>query len=144
MTHKEYHNKCDNLGKSIILIQNDKNNIFGGYASMSWKIENSQYKKAPKSFLFSFSNIHNSEAVKFPCVNDNKALYYNPDFGPLFGEYGNDLGLYKDFLKEGGFSCSFPNTYSDTLGKGRSVFTGDSNNSSNRFQIKEIEVFKVM
>ena len=142
MTHKEYHNKCDNLGKSIILIQNDKNNIFGGYASMSWKIEKCQYQNAPNSFLFSLSNSHNSEPIKFPCIDDNKALFYRSDFGPLFGMDGNDLGLYKDFIKEGGFSCTFPNTYSDTLGKGKSVFTGDSNNYA--FKIKEIEVFLLM
>ena len=143
MTNKEYHNKCDNLGKSIILIQNDKNNIFGGYASMSWKISNQQYQNAPNSFLFSLTNIHNSEPVKFPYINNGKALYYNPNFGPLFGEYGNDLGLYEDFLKRGGFSCTFPKTYSDTLGEGKSVFTGDSNNNNYCFKIKEIEVFKV-
>ena len=39
MTHKDYHNKCDNKGKVIILIKSDKGNIFGGFASKSWIIE---------------------------------------------------------------------------------------------------------
>ena len=52
----------------------------------------------------------------------------------------NDLGLYEDFLNNGGWS-NFPYTYKDSLGKGKSIFTGDNNN--NRIKIKEIEVFKI-
>ena len=37
----------------------------------------------------------------------------------------------------------FPCRYADTLGKGRSIFTGDYNNDNTKFRIKEIEVFQV-
>ena len=53
---------------------------------------------------------------------------------------GCDFGVYGDILKDGGWSY-FPNTYQDILGKGKSIFAGDSNSSS--FKIKEIEVFKI-
>ena len=33
---KDFHKKCDNKGETITLIQNEKGNIFGGYASISW------------------------------------------------------------------------------------------------------------
>ena len=54
---------------------------------------------------------------------------------------GNDLGIYADILNKGGwanFSCY---TYIDSLGKGYSIFTGNSNNIT--FKVKEIEVFKL-
>ena len=42
------------------------------------------------------------------------------------------------------FNTSFPYTYKDTLGKGKSIFTGDFNNKTDYFKIKEIEVtFKI-
>ena len=37
----------------------------------------------------------------------------------------------------------FPYSYQDNLGKGKSIFTGDLNNSNRQFTLKEIEVFKL-
>jgi len=142
MTHKDYHNKCDNKGKVIILIKSDKDNIFGGYASTSWKTKHFSYQDDPNCFLFSLINMYNTKPNKFPIKNSQYALYYRTDFGALFGSAGNDLGLRKNFVNEGGFCCNFPNSFSDSLGKGFSIFTGDTQNSS--FLIKEIEVFKIM
>ena len=51
---------------------------------------------------------------------------------------GDDILINSDFEKSEGYS-GFPNTYQDVLGKGKSIFTGDSNS----FKIKEIEVFKL-
>ena len=141
MNHQVYHNKCDNKGENIILIENEKKNIFGGYASKSWNVSHLKYQNDPDSFLFSLTNIYNTEPIKFPIKDSKNALFYRTDFGPLFGNKGNDLGLHKDFLNEGGFCISF-NAYSDILGKKGSVFTGE-NNSSN-FKVKEIEVFKLV
>ena len=31
-----FHNKCDNQGPTIVLCKNEKENIFGGYSSISW------------------------------------------------------------------------------------------------------------
>ena len=36
----------------------------------------------------------------------------------------------------------FPHSYPDSLGKGRSIFSGDNN--SEYFNLKEIEVFKLI
>ena len=41
------------------------------------------------------------------------------------------------------FQQTRENQIIDTLGKGKSIFTGDYNNSSGSFKIKEIEVFQV-
>jgi len=136
----DFHNKCDNKGESIILIKNDKDNIFGGYTSYPWGKDN-KYHSALDSFLFTLTNIYNINPTKFPSKNDQKEVYHHSSYGPLFGG-GHDLGIYNNFLNKGGWS-DFPYSYEDILGKGRSIFTGKDNNNDNKFKIKEIEVFKV-
>jgi len=136
-----FHIKCDNKGETITLIKNEKGNIFGGYASISWTSANDIYYSAPESFLFTLSNIYNTEPTKFPSKNDQREVKHNYNYGPAFGS-GHDLGVYADILNKGGWS-GFPYTYPDILGKGYSIFTGNSNNSNNTFKIKEIEVFKI-
>ena len=139
MTSSAFHNKCDNKGESITLIKNEKGNIFGGYASISWTSANDIFYSAPESFLFTLNNIYNTESTKFPSKNDKCEVEHYSNYGPIFG-VGQDLGVYDDILNKGGWS-SFPNTYQDILGKGKSIFTGNSQNSY--FKIKEIEVFKI-
>jgi len=140
MTNTVFHNKCDNKGESITLIKNEKGNIFGGYASIPWTSINSYYS-APKSFIFTLSNIYNTEPTKFPSKNDQKEVYHYSGYGPTIGG-GYVLAVNNDFINSNSWS-NFPNTYPDILGKGKSIFTGNSNNSNNKFEIKEIEVFKI-
>ena len=141
MTNTSFFNKCANQGQTIILIQNDKDYIFGGYASEPWKNNtNGSLESAPESFLFTLINMYNTQPTKFQSKNDNNEIQqYSSSYGPIFGG-GIDLGVYKDILKDGGWS-NFPFTFQDSLKKGKSIFTGDNNN--NFFKIKEIEVFKV-
>ena len=142
MTSNVFHYKCDNKGETITLIKNEKGNIFGGYASIPWTNPfNCSWYSAPESFIFTLSNIYNTEPTKFPSKNDQKEVYHYSGYGPCFGR-GCDFGVYSDILNSGGWSY-FPNTYLDILGKGKSIFTGDSNNGNNKFKIKEIEVFKI-
>ena len=137
-----FHNKCDNKGETITLIKNEKGNIFGGYASISWTNNTNDTRYgAPESFIFTLSNIYNTEPTKFPSKNDQKEVNHYSKWGPAFGS-GCDLGVYVYILKDGGWSNGF-NTYKDVLGKGISIFTGDPNNSNDSFKIKEIEVFKI-
>jgi hypothetical protein len=141
MTNTVFHNKCDNKGETITLIKNEKGNIFGGYASISWTSANGIWYSAPESFIFTLSNIYNTEPTKFPSKNDQKEVYHYSNHGPCFGG-GHDLGIYDVFVNSGGWS-QFPSTYEDILGKGKSIFTGKENNNDINFKIKEIEVYKV-
>ena len=118
MTSKVFHNKCDNKGESITLIKNEKGNIFGGYASIPWT-SNDNYYSAPESFIFTLSNIYNTEPTKFPSKNTQQEVCHNFRYGPIFGG-GHDLGVYGDMINKGGWSY-FPHSYLDILGKGRSI-----------------------
>ena len=141
MSGSVYHNKCNNQGPTIVLYKNENGYINGGYTSFPWSCDNS-YHSAPDSFLFTLTNIYNINPTKFPSKNDQYEVYHYSNDGPRFG-YGTDLGIYADILNRGGWS-NFPYTYQDSLGKGRSIFTGKDNNNGSEFKIKEIEVFKLL
>jgi len=130
-----FHNKCDNQGPTISLFKNDKGNIFGGYTFTDWTSNNS-YKSAPESFIFTLTNIHGTEPTKFPNSNTSYSIYDYSTYGPTFG--GHDIYTNKE-----GSYADFPVYYQDSLGKGKSIFTGDLNNSNRYFNLKEIEVFKI-
>ena len=138
MTATVFHNKCNNKGPTLLLYKNENGYINGGYTSFPWSSDGS-YHSSPNSFLFTLTNIYSINPTKFPSKNNQKEVYHRNDYGPIFG--GGDLGMYPDILNKGGWS-SFPNTYKDILGKGKSIFTGKDNNNGSEFKIKEIEVFK--
>ena len=134
-----FHNKCDNQGPTICLFKNENDNIFGAYASISWT-SNGSYYAANGSFLFTLTNIHGTAPTKYPNnQNYDYAVYHNSDRGPTFG--GNhDLYIHNNYFNNNSYS-SLGYSYSDVLGKGNSIFS--SNNNSNNFKLKELEVFKL-
>ena len=136
-----FHNKCDNQGPNICLCKNEKDNIFGGYSSISWT-SNGGYKPANGNFLFTLTNIHNTSPTKYPNTkNQDKAVYNHPNYGPIFGN-GHDLGIYDNYLNNKNSWASLGGAYPDILGKGNSIFSGDLN--SEYFKLKEFEVFKLL
>ena len=138
MTLEAFHDKCDNQGPTLSLFRNEKGYIFGGYASISWT-NSGENKNAPESFLFSLTNIYNSQPTKFPSKNEGKEVYHG-NFGPVFGECGEDLCTYSDLSK--GVYSNFPKSFDDVLRKGKSIFTGSENNDES-FNVNEIEIFKL-
>ena len=139
---KVFHTKCDNQGPTICLFQNEKNYIFGGYSSTPWTInEENGWKKSKDNFIFTLTNIFSTIPTKFPVNNFIFSTYNDSEYGPYFGY--TDILIYKDYKN---FDCqsNFTSSYTDTLGKGKSIFTGDFNNENNKFKIKEMEVFKLL
>jgi len=138
-TSKAFHEKCDHKGPTICLYQNEKGYIFGGFASIPWTSDGSTHE-AKNSIIFTLTNIHGTEATKF--LNKNSSsVHHHPDRGPCFGNY-NDIYVRQDYSSSN-CNASFPCDYNDSLGKGKSIFTGDFNNNNEEFKMAEIEVFKV-
>ena len=118
-----------------------KDMFFGGYASMSWT-SNGNYHSAPESFIFTLTNIHGTEPLKFPNSQTNYSVYHDSSRGPTFG-YSDDIRILEDFkIKES--TTNFPYRFKDTSNKGKSIFTGDLDNNKQSFKIDEIEVFKIL
>ena len=139
-TSKKFHEKCDNQGPTICLYKNEKGNIFGGYADISWTTDGNNHS-ASNCFIFTLTNIHGTEPTKFPNSDTRYSIYHHISDGPTFGAC-NDIDINSDFLNSNS-SSDFPCRYKDILGKGKSIFTGDFNNSNSSFKVIEIEVFKV-
>ena len=135
-----FHSKCDKQGPTVTLCQSDKGYIFGGFCSIPW-IGSGDYKSAPNSFLFTLSNIYGIGPTKFPLknINDGKSIWDGYQYGPIFGG-GHDLYILNNYFSNY-VSCSFPYTYQDVLEKGKSIFTG--NNNESKIKMKEIEIFKL-
>ena len=143
MTANDFHNKCDNKGKTICLFLNDKDNIFGGYSSIPWA-NNGGSKIVDDCFLFTLTNIHNIEPTKF-LYTKGKSVQHLRNYGPVFGD-GTDLDFGEnsgDFTLDNSNYSAFPYSYEDSTGKGKSIFTSDLNNNISYFKIKELEVFKL-
>ena len=136
---KNFHEKCDNKGATIILYQNVQGYIFGGYAPIPWRSEQ-QYRPDSECFIFTLTNIHNSKPTKFPTKSQKEGIKDYTENGPSFGQ-GCDINLNDDFIKKD-CTSDFPCRYLDTLGKGKSIFTGDNNNG--KFWLKEVEVFSII
>ena len=140
MNSNNFHNKCDNKNPTLILYKINKDSIFGGYTSLSWS-NSGGYRPDPQAFIFTLKNIHNYEPNKFNTKDNSQGVYHDSNYGPTFGE-GCDIYINQHFLKSDS-SSDFHCRYVDTTGKGRSLFTGDFNNSNSSFRIKEIEVFQI-
>ena len=80
--------------------------------------------------------MYNISPTKFPNCDTCKSIGDDSSYGPTFG--GNDIFI--GFNK--GYCTNFPTQYKDILGKGYSIFKGDNDN--NKFNLKEIEVFKLI
>ena len=140
-----FHKKCDNQGPNIMLFRNDKGNIFGGYVSISWT-NSGNWQCIPGSFLFTLTNIHNTQPTKFELNNNcKKQICFNSNHGPTFGYH--DLDFYQTFLNQNNnYYChsEFSSGFEDNLGKGKSIFTGDLNKNNNLLKVNEIEIFKII
>ena len=136
-----FHNKCDNQGPTICLCKNEKDNIFGGYASISWTSDGN-YHAANGSFLFTLTNIHGTAPTKYPNTqNYDNAVYHNSNRCLTFG-CGHDLYICNNHINSTSSYAYLGFSYPDVLGKGNSIFSGDNNN--NHFKLKELEVFKLL
>ena len=139
-----FHNKFDDKGKNIVLIQNDKGNIFGGYSSISWN-KSGGWKNVPDCFIFSLTNIYDTEPTKFPSKKKGFEVGHYNGYGPLFGD-NDDIYFFSNFqnINEQSPYSKFSISYEDVLGKGKSIFTGDFNKNNTKMKIKEIEIFKLL
>ena len=135
MSGNAFHNHCNNKGPTICLFKSEKGYIFGGYISNDWKGKGDEYggwHSAGESFIFTLINKYNISPTKFPTTS--VSVYDNYNNGPIFDD------IHIGFNSNN--NVNFPNNYEDVLGKGHSIFTGDANNK--KFELKEIEVFKII
>jgi hypothetical protein len=129
------------------VILDTKGNVFGGFTPVKWESrkwngklgsEENRWKAddSLRSFLFTLKNPHNIPARRFALKAQQKwrALWCGSIWGPHFSDI-----VVSDDCNATNSSTSLGFTYTNDTGlAGYTVFTG-----SNKFQVKEIEVFEI-
>ena len=123
-----FHNKCDNLEMSLVLIETDEDIRFGGFTTKSWK-GNCIKKIDNDSFVF------NLDVNKIYDVIENQyAVGCYPKFGPVF--FGCQIRIFDEFFKNGGTTCHAGLNF-----KTDNDF--ELNNGKQKFLVKDIEVYSL-
>ena len=142
-----FHDKTDKWDGYILLIKDEKNNIFGGYTSKNFRgniLADEIYYGSEKidktAFLF---NLNKNEIYTL-IDNDSKYnIYGDIEDGPVFGTYQNsDLAISNRFLSLPSLS-QFPKTYNLNGEKNLKKNVLRLTNGQANFLIKELEVFRV-
>ena len=125
---KSFHEKCDELNMSLVLIETHKGIRFGGFTTKSWggycikKIDNN-------AFVFSL------ERKKIYDVYINEpAIGCYPNFGPVF--LGCQIRIYDSFFNNGGTTCRKGLNYNTKKDY-------EINNGEQLLFIKDIEVYRI-
>ena len=126
-----FHNKCDNISPTLVLAESLDGYKFGGFTTCTWDNKSSD-KNDGKTFLFSLNK--NQKFEKKYNQYSNRDIYSgDSSYGPYFG--------YDDLY----FYASMKNCYS--YKNNQYSFLNDkdlANNKENSFEVKEVEVYKVI
>ncbi|KAJ6238458.1 tripartite motif-containing 33 [Anaeramoeba flamelloides] len=144
--YQTFHEKCDNKGKSIVLIKLKNKSLFGGFAAIDWDSTTGNYKQSigNKSFLFSLISLDPKfkKPLKMPIFQNKKwEIYCNPNYGPSFGsdlQLGNINKNMKEYNRS--YLCytyKAPFGYSSGLNKAKNFLAGSYGN----WDIFQIEIF---
>ena len=138
---KDFHSICDGKAKSITIIKNTLNYVFGGYASASWNCHG-VYINDPNAFLFSLRRNEKSYNHKFTIKKAEYALYGDSTYGPTFG--GEDLIVCDHSNISFGSYTNFGNSYNLPDGY---IYNGNANDflagNYSQWTTTEIEVYQI-
>ena len=128
-----FHEKCDKIKGTLVLIETEDNLRIGGYTSETWEGNNIS-KKDNTAFVFSLNN-NKGYNVK----NNLDAIYCNPNSGPCFcGNNAPTLFISNICDVNGGECCKAIDSNYDGY-----IYDYEINNERKNFKIKEYEVFEV-
>ena len=123
-----FHNKCDSVNMTLVILIDHNNNRFGGFTTREWS-GNCVQKMDEKAFIF------NVEKVKIYEVLPNQtAIGCYPSFGPIF--YGCQIRVYDNFFTRGGSTYLKGVNYNTD-------FDYELTNGNQNFGIKDLEVYEV-
>jgi len=124
-----FHQRCDDKGATLSIVKSDKNKIFGGLATMSWKANRFVHDSSAFIFSLTHKTNHDKQVDKF------NSMYSLPAYGPTFGaEY--DIYIANNRNKEA-CSTSNPHAYNLTTPGNEIKYYAKSRN----FLVIEIEVY---
>ena len=123
-----FHEKCDALNMSLVLIETDKDKRFGGFTTKSWQ-GNCIRRKDKFAFVFSLDN-----NKIYPIIEGQLSTGCYPKYGPVF--FGCQIRIYDEFFTKGGTTCHKGLNYATTIDY--ELSGGEQN-----FLVKDIEVYGI-
>ena len=123
-----FHQQCDNLEISLVLIETVKGMRFGGFTTKSWK-GNCEQKVDNDAFVFSIDKNKIYDVIK-----NEMAMGCYPKFGPVF--FGCQIRIYDNFFTKNSTTCHKNLNYKTTEDY-------ELNNGEQYFVIKELEVYSI-
>jgi hypothetical protein len=138
-----FHSKCDDKGPTLTVIKTSEGYVFGGYSHHSWTGSGS-YKQSFLPFLFSLKCCAGLPPTKMKLKrgqNHQYATFCHSCYGPTFGS-GNDLRVGSNIKDLTSGYTILNHSYDIPPGETSTFLTG-KDGVGNKFQVAEIEVFKV-
>ena len=123
-----FHSKCDEAEKTLVIVEDNYGNRFGGFTTQDWGGQYMQ-KKDEDAFLFSID-----KNKIYDVIPGQNAIGCYPNFGPVF--FGCQIRIYDNYLAKGG----------TTYKKGLNYTTTEDfelTNGKQNFGVKDIEVYEV-
>ena len=127
--YKTFHEKCDNKGPTLVLIQDTSNIKTGGYTPLSWD-SNSNWKHDNDTFIF---NLNNKKKFAKPSNNNGCSIYCMVTYGPWFDNFGFEAG---HNMKE----CKFQ--AGNAFLNANEIIPNEKEDKY--FKVKEVEVYKIV
>ena len=123
-----FHQHCDNIDISLVLIETTKGVRFGGFTTKTWE-GNCQQKFDNDAFVFSIDKNKIYEIIK-----NEMAIGCYPKFGPVF--FGCQIRIYDNFFNKNSTTCHKKLNFKTTEDY-------ELNNGEQYFIVKDIEVYSV-
>ena len=123
----KFHEKCDNIPNTLVLIQTSGDRRFGGFTTQTWDGDDVN-KKDNNCFIFSIDNMKTYD------INENQfAINCNPDLGPVFVD---QIKLLDKFFIQGGSTNKKGKTFS-------TLEDFEITGGAEKFGVREVEVYQV-
>ena len=121
-----FHEKCDKIRNTLILIKASGNKRFGGFTTETWD-GNDINKKDEKSFIFSIDKMK-----IYDIIPGQNAINCNPDLGPVFL---SQIKLLDKFFTQGGTTSTKGKNY-------KTLEDFEITDGAEKFGVKEVEVYQ--
>ena len=138
----DFHRMCDNKGETLVLIKKHKWARVWRLCFYPLVIVWCPYVCTRLIPLHTYQYVRNP-AHKISTQKRGRCecyLSFALSNGPIFCVWGKDICVYPNCNAASDTNAYFPVTYTDSTGKGYSIFTS---NQSNRFKVDGMEVFRI-
>ena len=123
-----FHELCNNINSTVVLIKTKQGNRFGGFTRRTWNGHNIS-KKDDDAFIFSLDKMKTYDVIK-----NQEAIICAEDFGPIFSGY--QIRIPNEVFKKGGTTDKKGLGYNTTVDY-------ELTNGNRNFGVEEIEVYEV-